>query len=67
MIRSPPLGLVKRDLARVQKIAPQRAGGSAVKFIAGNGVPDTRQMHADLVRAPGADFHFQQRESFKAF
>ena len=63
-------GLVEADAAGVQEVAAQRRpalhfGRRAVERVAGHGVADARQVHADLVRAAGADPHFEQREPFE--
>src|SRR2546427_9440097 len=46
----------------MQEIAAQRrVGGSAVKAVAYHWVADAGEVHADLVRAAGADLDFEQR------
>ena len=49
----------------VQKIARERAGRSAVQFIARHGMANARQMYPDLMRPAGADPHFQVAEAVK--
>ena len=59
-------GALERDAVCMQEIASKRSR-RAVELVTHHRVPDARQMHADLVRAPGANFHFQKRESSKRF
>ena len=56
----PRSGAGKRNAMGVQEVAAERAGRSAVQFVAGHRMPDARQMHSDLVRAAGPDVHFEQ-------
>src|SRR5437868_6529325 len=55
---------------RVQEVAPEGRlvldlRRAPVQRVAGHGVPDARKMYADLMGAPGADPHFQEREALE--
>src|ERR1700682_2649372 len=50
----------------MQEVAAERAGRGSVEFVAGHGVADARQMHADLMRASGPNANFEQSEFLEA-
>ena len=59
---SPVTGCGKAQLGGVQELALEaELRAVAVDRVADHGRPDRRQVHADLVRAPGSNGHPQQR------
>src|SRR5581483_9901141 len=59
--------LAKPNAPRVQEIPPERRsafdfGWRAIDAIPDYRMPQAREMYPDLVRPPGPDAHFQQRE-----
>jgi hypothetical protein len=50
----------------VEEIAIERVRRRSIKFVAGHGMTDARQVHTDLVRAAGPDANFEECEFVEA-
>ncbi len=61
-------GMGQRQTCGVQELAAQtgRARAAAVLHVAGDRVPERREVHPDLMRAPCLQAHLHQREPFVA-
>ena len=57
----PAVRVIEAEDVRMQCEAAERIGRRAVHAVAGDRMPDAREMHADLVAPPRLEAHLQQR------